>query len=248
MKKAIIFVFMMIAGCSTDNIPFSDAPVSEYVDPRDPLEQFNRSMFYVNDIFEVIIVKPLAMFYYTLVPPVIRHGIWNFVYNLTLPLQSISYIVAGNPKRAGEEFFRFAANSTFGVLGFVDASSVVELKKEVRYDMDKAFGAWGFPEGPYIVLPILGQMTFRHLFTFLLGGFVDPVSILENEYINANASAWNTTIRYGVIYVDYIDKYGELGSLRDKLDRYVGLREAYLQERKQGEKEAYVSPKITIED
>ncbi len=248
MKKLVILIFLILPGCSTDNLPFDNMPPNEHVDPRDPLEQFNRSMSHVNDVFEVTIVRPVAMFYRTLVPPVIRQGIWNFIYNLTLPIQSISYIVAGNPKRAGEEFFRFTANSTFGVLGFLDASEVFELKKEVRYDMDKAFGDLGFPQGPYLVLPILGQMSFRDLFTFILAGMVNPISILENQYISPNASAWHTAARYGVIYADYIDKYGELTSIRDKIDPYVALREAYLQERKQGQEEAYTSPKISIED
>jgi phospholipid-binding lipoprotein MlaA len=246
--KKVILIIGLLGGCGDSSPSFVSNPKQDVVVNKDPLEDFNRVMFSVNELLEVIIIRPIAMFYQTLIPPIIRHGVSNVFYNLTLPLQSMAYIVAGDSKRAGEEFLRFGANSTFGVLGIFDASSVVELKKAIPYDLDKAFDAWGFPEGPYIVFPVLGNMTFRHFFTFMLGGVVDPANITLDAYIDPYASWYRTAIFYELIYADFFDKYGSDTTLRDKLDFYISVREAYFQQRKQGEKEIYVSPKISMED
>lgn len=243
--RCLFLAVLLMTGCS-DPIAVEHSKYS-YND-EDPLEPFNRVMLDVNEFLEVLFIKPLALMYQTFLPPAVRHGVSNVFYNLTLPMQSIAYMVAGDPDKGFDELSRFFANTTFGIFGLMDASSAVGLEVAIPYDLDKAFAKMGVPEGPYIVLPILGAMTARHLFTFGAETFVDPVNIAANAYIHKNAALIKTGIGFGLTYAEAIDKYGEDTSLRKKLDFYISLREGYFQKRKQGQKSAYASPKISIED
>ncbi len=243
--KLVVLIGCLMAGCSD---PSGVQHVSPSYNDADPLEPFNRVMLDVNEFLEVILIKPLALMYQTFLPSAVRHGVSNVFYNLTLPVQSIAYMVGGDPDKGFEELSRFFANSTFGIFGLMDASQAVGLGPSIPYDLDKAFAKMGIPEGPYIVLPILGGMTARHLFAFGSETFIDPVNIATNAYIDKKSGMIRTGIGFGLAYADAIDKYGADTSLRQKLDFYVSLREGYFQKRKQGQKSAYESPKISIED
>ncbi|MES9868985.1 MAG: MlaA family lipoprotein, partial [Sedimenticola sp.] len=56
----------LLTGCAT---------TSDYSDPRDPIEGFNRAMYEFNDALDRAIVKPLAEGYKAVMPAPVDTGI-----------------------------------------------------------------------------------------------------------------------------------------------------------------------------
>src|SRR5665811_2631561 len=57
---------------------------------------------------------------------------------------------------------RDSVNTTIGVFGLIDVASTGELKKH-NEDFGQTLGKWGVGNGPYLVLPILGPVSYTHL-------------------------------------------------------------------------------------
>ena len=48
-----------------------------------------------------------------------------------------------------------------GIAGIFDVASYYGLSKEDKEDYGQTLGAWGFGEGCYFILPVLGPTTIR---------------------------------------------------------------------------------------
>jgi len=57
---AILFCLLFLGGCATVD--------PEFVDPRDPWEGFNRSVFSFNQGVDEAVMKPLSQVYKTITP------------------------------------------------------------------------------------------------------------------------------------------------------------------------------------
>jgi len=183
----------------------------------------NRSLFDVNDAIDRVSTKPLAKAYRKIIPGLVRRGVSNFFNNLVAPRSAINNLLQGKPGRGVSEIGRFVINSTIGVGGLFDIATPSGLD-EYREDFGQTAAVWGVPDGPYVMLPILGPQTLRD-------AVLMPIDIVANPLVHYD----NTSVRDKLYILRFIDlRYRLLTAekfLEDSKDPYVTLRESYLQNR-----------------
>ncbi len=130
------------------------------MDVYDPLENFNRHMYQFNYHADQWVLLPLVRGYEYVTPEVGRTGVSNFFSNLG----DVGNLFNSLLQLKGEQSMRITArllfNTTFGVLGLWDPATRMGLPKE-KEDFGLTLGYYGVPNGPYLVLPLLGPSNLR---------------------------------------------------------------------------------------
>lgn len=189
----------------------------------DPWEPMNRPLFAFNRGLDKATTKPLAKGYEKVLPQPVRTGISNFFRNLRTPASSINNFLQGKPKRGFSELGRFVFNSTLGVGGIFDIATAggIESYKE---DFGQTAAVWGVPDGPYVMIPLLGPSTLRDGLLFPLSLITDPLYHYDN-----------TSVRDKLVVLRVIETRARLlpleSTLEESKDPYLTLRESYLQNR-----------------
>jgi phospholipid-binding lipoprotein MlaA len=211
-------LLLVACGCATQ--PAAPPDQRSAADPWEPL---NRHIHGFNDGLDKITLKPLAKGYEAAFPPALRTGISNFSQNLRTPLNIVNKFLQGNLRGGLSETGRFLANSTFGLGGLLDVATDMGLE-QANEDFGETFAVWGVPDGPYVVVPILGPHTLRD--TFLI-----PLNIMGDLLLYYD----NASVRDKIYLVRLVDLRQRLFSaeefLEDSTDRYLSIRESYLQNR-----------------
>jgi len=184
----------------------------------DPYEGFNRSMFSFNDHLDDYVAKPISDAYLWVTPGFLKHGITNFFSNLKDINVVLNDHMQGKFQQGAEDTGRFLTNSTIGFFGLIDVATDLGLKKHEE-DFGQTLAVWGVPQGPYLVLPILGPTTTRGL----------PGSVFD---VAANPSSY-----VGIVPVQVVSMLNTRanadGALKfideAAIDPYVFTREAFLQ-------------------
>jgi len=211
---ALALALLAAAGCST-----------VATDPRDPFEGFNRGVTKFNDTFDEYLARPVARGYVKVLHQEIRSRIANFFSNLADPFIGVNNFLQGKFEIGVNDLARFAFNSTIGLLGIHDVASEMGLEKH-NEDFGQTFAVWGVGDGPYLVLPFFGPYTLRDSGGLVLDWELDPV-------VRARPIA----LRNSLIATRFVSKRTDLldaSRVFDTaaLDRYVFLRDAYLQRRR----------------
>jgi phospholipid-binding lipoprotein MlaA len=210
---------LSLAGCA-GSIP---AAPKEDRSPADPWEPLNRRISNFNDGLDKVTLRPLARGYQAVLPDPMQRGIANFSNNLRGPLYIINNLLQGKFKRSLNETGRFLANSTWGLLGFVDVGADLGMET-YREDFGQTLAVWGVPDGPFVVIPVLGPRTLRDATMIPLNFLADPLF----HYNNDTARRWI----YAVRLVDVRARLFSVDALiEDSFDRYLTIRESYLQNR-----------------
>ena len=192
----------------------------------DPLESFNRTMYNVNDTLYFWVVKPVSHVYVGVIPAPARLGIRNFFNNLTTPVRFVNCLLQGKGEGAGTELCRFAINTTCGILGFGDPALDQYGLEPVREDLGQTLAVYGFGDGFYLVLPLLGPSTVRDSVGRIGDWYLSPVSYIEPIKTTIGISV----VRYTNESSFYIGEYEAFKSMT--IEPYVGMREAYIQYRR----------------
>jgi phospholipid-binding lipoprotein MlaA len=188
---------------------------------NDPLESVNRSVYKFNKFIDKWALKPTAKAYKSVTPDIIERGVANVFRNFGNVPTSLNNLLQGKPGQAGQDLARFIFNLTFGGLGFYDFASDIGLPVH-QEDFGQTLGVWGVPDGPYIVLPILGPSSLRDT----VGWGVDQLYEPFNDIEPARDRTTALTLRV-------IDARAQLLQLDNIApgDEYLFLRDAYLQRR-----------------
>jgi phospholipid-binding lipoprotein MlaA len=194
-------------------------------DPRDPLEGFNRAMFSFNEGFDEAIGKPIATAYRDVLPEPVRGWARNFFANLYDLWTGLNNLIQGKPADAVTDWARFAFNSTLGVFGFNDVASSIGLEKHDE-DFGQTLGRWGMDDGAYLVWPFWGASSMRDTAGLLADFYADPV--VRHRPKGVRGLIWAT--RAVGKRADLLDASRILEEAA--LDKYVFLRDAYLQRRR----------------
>ncbi|MBX7144001.1 MAG: VacJ family lipoprotein [Oligoflexia bacterium] len=171
MFSRVVFALLLplLVGCSS--ITPSDPA-------RDPWERMNRGTFWFNEQADRYAIKPVATVYDEALPQEAKSGVGNFFSNLRYPIVLLSSLVQLKFGQVAEQTGRFVVNSTLGLLGLFDPATDMGLE-ENDDDFGVALGYHGVPEGPYLVLPILGPSNVRDGLGRLVDFAVDPLFFLE---------------------------------------------------------------------
>jgi phospholipid-binding lipoprotein MlaA len=194
---------------------------------NDPLEPFNRVMFRFNDTVYRHVLTPVARGYRDTVPVELRTGLSNFFHNLGTPVRVLAVLLQGDLDTVGCEIYRFATNTTVGVLGFGDAAKeLLDLPPPSDEDLGQTLGAWGVGHGFYLVLPLLGPSSLRDTAGMVGAWYVDPV------YDYVEPLELSVAIHTEEFVNDYSFRVGDYESLADAaVDPYVAMRDFYVKYR-----------------
>lgn len=225
----IVFSALILSGCASRSDTAQQAATYEE-DFNDPLEDTNRKIFEFNQVVDRNVLVPVAKAYRTALPDPVRDSLRDFLNNLREPLVFVNDTLQGEFGRAATTVGRFVINSTIGIGGVVDVAGRWGIPFHEE-DLGLTLGVWGIPEGPYIVVPILGPSTPRDLGGQVAEGFGDP----WNRLVTGNPWTlyWIPFVRGGVAGIDQRSRYIEtLADIeRTSLDYYATIRSLYRQRR-----------------
>lgn len=210
----------------------SDAGVS------DPLEPFNRAVFTFNDYADQYVLKPIAKGYDTVMPDVADRGVSNFFSNLGDVLVLANNLLQFKFSDAMSDAGRVLMNTTLGIGGLLDVATPAGLTKHEE-DFGQTLGYWGVSSGPYVVLPLLGPSTLRDAVARYPDGAAHPLQ-------EVNDIAWRNSLRG----LEVIDNRADLLKAEKLIsgDKYLFLRDVYLQRREWLVKDGQVEDDFGNED
>jgi len=218
-----ILLTLLLSGCASNEVVevgAEELEVQVEESEIDPYEGFNRKVFVFNDTLDTYVAAPISDAYLWVAPEFFQSGVANFFSNLKDINVVLNDMMQGKVAQGAEDTGRFAVNSTIGLLGLFDVATELGLEKHDE-DFAQTLAVWGVPQGPYLVLPLLGPATTRGV----PGGIFDaaanpatyigaPIQLLQMLNARANAD-------------------GELNFIEEAaLDPYVFTRESFLQYRK----------------
>ncbi len=218
---AVSAVVMLSACASTARNHGSEAEA-------DPLESINRPIFEFNYQADKYVIKPVAKGYRTITTPFIRERIRSVLANLREPVSAGNHLLQGEPVTSAKSLSRFVINSTLGLAGMFDVAEGWGMPRE-RATFNETFAKWCVPQGPYIVLPLIGPSTPRAATGLALEFVFDPVywSTINDANIHDKA-AWGYAAMQGISAreqaIEFLD---DLES--NSVDYYATMRSAYLQ-------------------
>lgn len=214
LRVLLLALALAAAGCATTGS-----------DERDPLEGMNRGVLAFNDALDENLLQPAARLYRNVTPQGLRDAVRNFFNNIDDLFIGANNLLQGKFEDAVNDWLRFAFNTTFGLLGIHDWASAMGLEKH-NEDFGQTLARWGAGDGMYLVLPLLGPSTLRDTAALPLDWAADPVT--QHMPVDER-NALGVTRLVG----RRADLLAASRTLEEAaLDRYVFLREAFLQRRR----------------
>jgi phospholipid-binding lipoprotein MlaA len=219
-------VAAVVAGCATP--PSDPAERIAFEQNHDPLEPLNRQILDLNLFIDRILLKPATQVYIAIVPEEGRDAVKRALDNMKEPVVVINNVLQGELERAGISVARFTVNSTLGLAGLLEIAGKMGLEKETG-DFGQTLFVWGLPEGPYLIVPLLGPSTPRDLIGMGTDAYIDPFSFL------ATAKSLDQ-IQIARFVVDGIDQRARVMDVledleKNSLDFYAQLRSLSQQKR-----------------
>lgn len=196
----------------------SDTHAREHA--RDPYEKYNRYLFEFNQTIDTYLLRPVAVGYRNVMPGFASRGVTNFFSNLRDVPTLANQVLQLKHREAARTSSRLIFNTVFGLAGLIDVGTEWGLPM-VKEDFGQTMNFYGVPEGPYVMLPLLGPATVTDAIGRIPDAFVDPlVEIAAPE-------------SYGVAAVKVVDTRAGVIPAENLIvgDRYEFVRNAYLQAR-----------------
>ena len=213
----LIVAYVVLSAC---RVPLEDGV-------SDPFEASNRQAHEINKSIDKNIIRPMAIVYGDLTPIKLQSVANNISMNFSLPRYSMNYILQGELKNASKSSMKFLVNSTLGVGGIYDFSSQLGLTSE-KTDFGETMAKWGFREGPYLEILVLGPSNQRDGIGKVVDLVLDPVSLLG---VGAKSAATATSVAFGLSarsqFRESIDSI-----LYESADSYAQSRLFFLQNRR----------------
>jgi len=192
-KLPLVLLATLLWGCASveteaektpeqpSAVVLSQLPVSSALGGSDPLEGFNRTVFYGVDFFYYYLYRPVGYIYGSIMP---RYGIRminNATGNLEFPRRFLSSLLQGELTWAGTEFLRFLTNSTIGIGGLFDPARYWFDLQEHNEDFGQAFARWGIGQGCVL------QLAFSSNIRDAVGMAFDYVTDIKSYFYGGQA-------------------------------------------------------------
>ena len=214
-RYLLLAMLAFTSGCSW-------AQEQERTRDVDPWEPVNRKIFVFNDTLDHWILTPVAKGYKFVMPDFAEQGVTNFIANIYEFNSFYNSLLQGEFLGATKAGGRLLVNSTLGLLGFFDVATRMGIAP-FSADFGQTLAVWGVDSGPYVMLPVFGPRNVRSA----VGYFTDTYTSIP-YLVNEQTWAWTFWT------VEVIDYRARLLDAEDLItgDRYIFLRDAYLQRRK----------------
>lgn len=193
---------------------------AEDVDP-DPWQGVNRATHAFNETADKYFLKPVARGYDKITPKFVRRAVGNFFSNLDDVNNLANNLLQGKMGAGISDLGRLLVNSTIGLGGILDPASSMGLEKHEE-DFGQTFSVWGLPRGPYLVIPFLGPSTVTDALGRPVNGVLDPLIYMHP-----------VDHRNRLLFTRVVHDRAQLLSAERAVfgDRYIFIRDAYLQRR-----------------
>ena len=183
----------------------------------DPWEETNKSIFDFNITVDSNIIRPISNTYGKL-PDNFRYAANNVLTNLSEPANIAHGILQFDPKMALTSFWRFALNTTIGLVGIRDFASEQGLTHQ-NQSFTNTLNVWGISAGPYVVIPVFGPSSVRGTAGMVADFATDPFTLIAGTpagIVRGGADAVNERHRKDAIvndlYYESLDPYGKTRS------------------------------------
>lgn len=222
----LVIASLTLGGCASRDATEQQAQAeqnqqSEYHDPRDPLEPFNRTMWDFNyDVLDKYLLRPVTVAYVDYMPQFARTGLLNAADNLAEPANAVNNLLQGKIEDTFVSLGRFLLNSTIGLLGTIDVADEIGLQEKSE-DFGQTLGTWGVDTGPYLMIPARGPSDVRST-----GG-----DIVDSSYFPlADLTIYVSVLRWGIKALEaranLIEQEQQLAT---SSDQYLFVKDAYFQ-------------------
>jgi phospholipid-binding lipoprotein MlaA len=217
-----------LVGCATAPDINDVEAMTEYQEINDPAEPTMRAIFAFNQALDKALVKPVAGTYRDITSEKFRAKAHNFLNNLRSPVIFFNDVLQGEFERAITTLLRFLVNTTAGILGFNDVAADLGFEFHDE-DFGQTLAIWNMPEGPYLMLPILGPSNPRDAVGRVVDFFIDPLNIWATN----NNQDWVIPTHTALKVIDFralhYDTFEDLE--KSSLDFYAAIRSLYRQRR-----------------
>jgi phospholipid-binding lipoprotein MlaA len=187
----------------------------------DPWEPLNRKIFAFNETLDKYVLLPTAKGYRFVMPDPAEQGVSNFIANIYEFNSVFNSLLQGRPGNALQSGARFLVNTTVGLAGLIDVASPMGIEHSPA-DFDQTLYTWGVESGPFVMLPVFGPRTVRSTAGYFVDTYTSIPAFLDDQ-------------EYAYLFwtVEAIDIRANLIKADDLVtgDRYVFIRNAYLQRR-----------------
>lgn len=234
--KLAALIMMIAAGANVERVRADDAvggaeteaaadtdfsPAGEPAHNPDPWEGFNRKIYVFNDVLDRYILKPTAKGYQWLAPQFVEDGVHHMFSNVGEVGSIVNSLLQAKFKNTAIDSGRLLVNTTVGVLGFFDVATQWGLEEHDE-DFGQTLGYWGVKSGPYLMLPFFGPRTVRDGFGSVADSYTSLVGYIEHVPTRNEVYAGNV-----------VDQRVQLFKAEELItgDRYIFIRDAYLQRR-----------------
>ena len=209
--------------------PFAEEDQNGLVEEYDPIEPVNSAIFEFNYQLDKYVVKPSAKFYNFFVPPDVQQSIANVFQNIRFVPRLFNNLFQGKFQGAGIEMSRFLINSSLGVGGLFDPAGIMFDLNTPPEDLGQTLGKYGVPNGPYLVLPLLGPFTLRDGLGFFGDTLLDPFNWLAFPFVEI-ADAPRLVVHDTTIAITRLGmQVGETVNFRAlNLEKFQGVEEGTL--------------------
>ena len=196
-------------------------PFTAKAQDHDPWMRLNQHFFSINDYFDQLLLRPIALSYTNLTPRFVQVGVGNVFDNLQDVNVAINDFLQFKIDEGLSDSGRIIINSTIGVGGFLDVATSMGLYRNEE-DFGQTLGVWGFEAGPYLFLPVFGASNLRDSVGMMIDALFNPIRYIEN-----------IESRYTLYLADELDFRSSLLAYDELIigDRYLFVREAYIQNR-----------------
>lgn len=186
----------------------------------DPYEKTNRSIHSFNRGVDKVFFRPASKGYVKIIPEPMVTSFNSFAENLSLPGQTVNYLLQGNLRESGIALGRFLINSTVGFAGLADPASDFKLPP-VDTNFGETLHVWGVGEGAYVELPLYGPSTAR-----------DSIGVVADFFTSPLRFAPVNPVKNVGFYADVVRRMGNRGRFSDTVDSILyGSADSYAQAR-----------------
>lgn len=223
---SLLATLIMLSACTTN--PDGSKLNTE---GETKLGAYNRAMFNFNYQLDKKVIKPVAKGYKAVTNQFFRDRVTNVFNNLEEPADAVNNLLQGNLKDTGVSVSRFAVNSTLGLLGMFDVAKGWGMPRK-KAGFDGTLAKYCVPDGPFVVMPVIGPSTPRYLAGWGVDSLASPTfwalyDVDDNGVQNAT---------YAAYALKYTNKRAEALSLLDDLEKnsvdfYTTSKSAFMQNR-----------------
>ena len=235
LRFSILLAFLLtIAANAAESIPEvyeSDQYTTSHTsvhdpDLEDPLVNFNRPMFFINDVVDGLVLAPVSTAYINIVPGYARDRVSSVLDTMKQPVYFINYVARGNGDAAGHSLKRFLINATVGGAGLFNPAERLGYPGRPT-DAGATMAHYCADAGPYLVLPLIGPSSMRDASGKILDQFgLDPWQhTLPRRYVNMRGAATVLDTRSKAL--SYTNDLNDIS-----LDKYSLVRSMYMQNRR----------------